>query len=69
MMEVPVLGRIAAGTPIEALQNPTEVLPVADALLGSGEHFFAGVNLPELGYQPTARTATPNATHVVLTRQ
>ena len=39
MMEVPVLGRIAAGTPIEALQNPTEVLPVADALLGSGEHY------------------------------
>jgi repressor LexA len=44
MMEVPVLGRIAAGTPIEALQNPTEVLPVADSLLGSGEHYALEVN-------------------------
>ncbi len=33
------MGRIAAGTPIEALQNPTEVMPVADYLLGSGEHY------------------------------
>jgi repressor LexA len=39
MMEVPIMGRIAAGTPIEALQNPTEVMPVADYLLGSGEHY------------------------------
>jgi repressor LexA len=39
IMDVPVLGRIAAGTPIEALQNPTEVLPVADFMLGSGEHY------------------------------
>ncbi len=39
MMEIPVLGRIAAGTPIEALQNPTEVMPVADYMLGSGEHY------------------------------
>lgn len=44
MMEVPVLGRIAAGTPIEALQNPTEVLAVADSLLGSGEHYALEVN-------------------------
>ena len=39
MLEVPIMGRIAAGTPIEALQNPTEVMPVADHLLGSGEHY------------------------------
>src|SRR6185295_907057 len=39
MIEVPVMGRIAAGTPIEALQNATDNLPVADALLGSGEHY------------------------------
>src|SRR6185295_5179399 len=44
IMEVPVLGRIAAGTPIEALQNPTEVMPVADYLLGSGEHYALEVN-------------------------
>jgi repressor LexA len=39
MIEVPVMGRIAAGTPIEALQNATDNIPVADALLGSGEHY------------------------------
>jgi len=39
VIEVPVMGRIAAGTPIEALQNPTENLPVAEAMLGSGEHY------------------------------
>lgn len=39
LIEVPVMGRIAAGTPIEALQNQTEVVPVADFLLGSGEHY------------------------------
>ena len=39
MIEVPVMGRIAAGTPIEALQNATENLPVAEAMLGSGEHY------------------------------
>ena len=44
MMEVPVLGRIAAGTPIEALQNPTEVLAVADSMLGAGEHYTLEVN-------------------------
>jgi repressor LexA len=44
MMEVPVLGRIAAGTPIEALQNPTEVLAVADSMLGAGEHYALEVN-------------------------
>ena len=44
MMEVPMLGRIAAGTPIEALQNPTEVLAVADSMLGTGEHYALEVN-------------------------
>ncbi|MBI1212222.1 MAG: transcriptional repressor LexA [Alphaproteobacteria bacterium] len=39
LIEVPVMGRIAAGTPIEALQNQTEALPVADFMLGSGEHY------------------------------
>jgi repressor LexA len=39
VIEVPIMGRIAAGTPIEALQNPTDNVPVAEALLGSGEHY------------------------------
>lgn len=40
MIEVPIMGRIAAGTPIEALQTATDSLPVSDALIGStGEHY------------------------------
>jgi repressor LexA len=39
LIDVPVMGRIAAGTPIEALQNPTDNVPVAESLLGSGEHY------------------------------
>jgi repressor LexA len=37
--EIPILGRIAAGTPIEAIQHERERIPVPEALLGSGEHF------------------------------
>ena len=37
-MEIPLHGRIAAGTPIEALQG-TESFAVPAALLGSGEHY------------------------------
>ncbi len=36
---VPVLGRIAAGTPIEALQNKTSDVPVPSNMLGRGEHY------------------------------
>ena len=44
IVEVPVMGRIAAGTPIEALQNVTESLPVAQALIASGEHYALEVS-------------------------
>ncbi len=37
-IEIPLHGRIAAGTPIEALQG-TDTLPVPAALLGPGEHY------------------------------
>src|SRR5215475_2506287 len=36
---VPVMGRIAAGTPIEAIENKTNVVNVPPELLGSGDHF------------------------------
>src|SRR5262245_29518325 len=36
---VPILGRIAAGTPIEALQNRGNEVPVPATLLGGGEHY------------------------------
>jgi repressor LexA len=38
-VSVPVLGRIAAGTPIEALQNKISELPVPGSILGRGEHY------------------------------
>ena len=38
-LSVPVMGRIAAGTPIEALQEESHQVQVPLALLGSGEHF------------------------------
>jgi repressor LexA len=36
---VPILGRIAAGTPIEALQNRVADVPVPGTLIGGGEHY------------------------------
>ncbi len=42
-MEIPLHGRIAAGTPIEALQG-TESFAVPAALLGPGEHFALEVS-------------------------
>jgi len=38
VVDIPLHGRIAAGTPIEALQG-TDTLPVPAALLGPGEHY------------------------------
>jgi repressor LexA len=51
IIEIPLHGRIAAGTPIEALQG-TESLAVPAALLGPGEHFaleVAGDSMVEEG--------------------
>jgi repressor LexA len=42
-MEIPLHGRIAAGTPIEALQG-TETFSVPAALLGPGEHYALEVS-------------------------
>jgi repressor LexA len=39
VLAVPILGRIAAGTPIEALQNRIADMPVPTAFLGGGEHY------------------------------
>ncbi|WP_395673530.1 transcriptional repressor LexA, partial [Phenylobacterium sp.] len=37
--ELPILGKIAAGTPIEAIQQERERIPVPETILGAGEHF------------------------------
>ena len=36
---VPVMGRIAAGTPIEAIQTRTQTIPMPAEFLGVGDHF------------------------------
>ncbi|MGB0626584.1 MAG: transcriptional repressor LexA [Alphaproteobacteria bacterium] len=38
-VEVPLLGKIAAGTPIEALRDPTRHIGVPPAMLGRGNHY------------------------------
>ena len=40
---VPVMGRIAAGTPIEALQTRSHTISVPPDMLGSGEHYALAV--------------------------
>ena len=41
--ELPVLGRIAAGTPIDAIQHERDRVQVPEALLGAGEPFVLEV--------------------------
>lgn len=43
-IEVPVLGRIAAGVPIEAIQHETDRLSVPSAMVTGGEHFALEVH-------------------------
>lgn len=51
-VEIPLHGRIAAGTPIEALQNTDTMISVPPDMLGSGSHFaleVSGDSMIELG--------------------
>jgi dihydrofolate reductase len=43
-------------------------LAISRVLLGSGEHLLAGVDATGLGYRLSEHVPTPNATHVVLTK-
>ena len=43
-VEVPVLGRIAAGVPIEAIQHETDRMPVPADMISGGEHFALEVH-------------------------
>ncbi|MGU3454813.1 transcriptional repressor LexA [Brevundimonas sp. M1A4_2e] len=38
--DLPLLGKIAAGTPIAAIQHERERLPVPESMLGAGEHYL-----------------------------
>ena len=41
---------------------------ISPVLLGTGEHLFAGLDLPKLGYRRSEHVNTPNATHIVLSK-
>jgi repressor LexA len=41
--ELPILGRIAAGTPISAIQHERDRMVVPETMLGAGEHFVLEV--------------------------
>jgi dihydrofolate reductase len=41
---------------------------ISPVLLGTGEHLFAGLNLPRLGYRRSEHVTTRNATHIILNR-
>ena len=50
--QLPLLGRIAAGTPIEALRDPTNSIGVPPSLIGKGEHYaleVAGDSMVDAG--------------------
>ena len=50
--EIPVLGKIAAGTPIEAIQNEVSKVVLPEALSNNGEHFglkISGDSMIEAG--------------------
>ena len=52
IVQLPLLGRIAAGTPIEALSDPSSYMDVPAGLVTSGEHFaleIVGDSMVEAG--------------------
>lgn len=44
-------------------------LAISPILLGSGEHFFSGVNLRELGFEEAETVNGENATHIILKKR
>jgi repressor LexA len=53
-VSIPMMGRIAAGTPIEAIQTKTQTIQMPPDMLGSGDHFaleVKGDSMIEAGIQ------------------
>jgi dihydrofolate reductase len=44
-------------------------LAISPVFLGQGEILFTGLDMPKLGYQRTEHVASPNATHVVISKR
>ena len=73
VIEIPLHGRIAAGMPIEALED-SQMLPVPAALLGAGEHYaleVSGDSMVEAGifdgdYALVKRTDTARDGEIVV---
>lgn len=54
IVDLPVLGRIAAGTPIEAIQHEVDRFSAPEAFIGKGEHYVLevqGESMIEAGIQ------------------
>jgi repressor LexA len=72
--EIPLLGRIAAGTPIDAIQHERDRIAVPETLLGAGEHFLLevqGDSMIQAGildgdYVVIRRTNTANSGEIVV---
>jgi dihydrofolate reductase len=44
-------------------------IAISPVLLGAGEHLFAGIDLPSLGYRCVEHVTTAAATHIVIARR
>jgi repressor LexA len=72
--EIPLLGRIAAGTPIEAIQHERDRFAVPESILGAGEHFMlevAGDSMIDAGildgdYVVIRKGSTANSGEIVV---
>ena len=72
--EIPVLGKIAAGTPIEAIQNEVSRVEIPDELSKGGEHFglkVSGDSMIEAGINDgdtviVKKTSTANNGQIVV---
>jgi repressor LexA len=73
VIEIPLHGRIAAGVPIEALED-SRTLPVPAALLGAGEHYalevsgdsMVGAGILDGDYALVKRTQTARDGEIVV---
>ena len=72
--ELPLLGKIAAGTPIAAIQHERDRMPVPEAILGAGEHYMLeveGDSMIQAGildgdYVVIRKTSTANSGEIVV---
>ena len=72
--DLPLLGKIAAGTPIEAIQHEVDRFSVPEAMLGSGDHYMLEVNgesmidagIHDGDYAIIKKCESPNAGEIVV---